>query len=84
MYRYFNVSPCYAMEGAQRRDIRGRAEARVTAFRRAGNPFSPSGGRKFLVSYFRNKSFGNWLRSILGFCRLLLFILYIYIGSILS
>lgn len=47
MYRYFNVSPCYAMEDAQRRDIRGRAEARVTAFRRARNPFSPYRGIKF-------------------------------------
>lgn len=73
VYRYFNVSPCYAMEDAQPRDIRGRAEARVTAFRRARNPFSLSlslslsGGIKFFHSmYFRS------LKGWIDFSRLLL------------
>lgn len=48
------------MEDAQRRDIRGRAEARVTAFRRARNPFSPSRGIKFFPFVFwKQKKFGE-------------------------
>lgn len=78
MYRYFNVSPCYAMEDAQRRDIRGRAEARVTAFRRARNLFSPSRGIKFFPFVFwKQKKFGE-MDQFYDFVRLLLLYMYIH------
>lgn len=66
------------MEDAQRRDIRGRAEARVTAFRRARNPFSPYRGIKFFPFVFwKQKKFGE-MDQFYDFVRLLLLYMYIH------